>query len=126
MDPAATLLVVLYALWWALWRRCLGGYGGFPRSLLFGIGAVMAALPFTDSWWGLAAAASVAFWAPGHRVDTWTVWLRYPGPMALGYVVVGKINPPRLNSFLDGWMAYGELWAGFCFGLILALVRGVL
>lgn len=123
-DFAPAVLGFAYVLWWGLWRRCLGGFLGIRRSILFPMAAMMAAVPFhPDPWVMGAAAASVAFWAPGHRTDHWSVWLRYPGPMALGYVLGRRWQRhiPEAGGFIEraGWMAVGEIWAGVCFGAIL-------
>jgi hypothetical protein len=123
-DLACFLLPAGTVLWWGLWRRCLGGFLGIRRSILFPVAALMAAVPFHANLWLMGAAAvSVVFWAPGHKTDSWTVWLRYPGPMALGYVLGRRFQAyiPQIGGFIErgGWMAVGELWAGLCFGAAL-------
>lgn len=123
-DSTLILLATLYVLWWGIWRRALGGWLGMRRPLLFPMAAAMASLPFAPNLWAMGVAAlSVAFWAPGHRTDHWSVWLRYPGPMALGYVLGRRWQDriPALGGFIErgGWMAVGEIWAGLCFGAIL-------
>ena len=132
-DWAAFLILVGYVLWWGLWRRALGGWLGIRRSILFPLAGLMAALSFAPDPWAMTAAAlSVAFWAPGHRTDHWSVWLRYPGPMALGYVLGRRWQRfiPDMGGFIErgGWMAVGEIWAGLCFGaalLALSMLLGV-
>ena len=126
----AFLIWLGFVLWWVLWRRCLGGFLGIRRSILFPVAALMAAAPFhADPWLMGAAAVSVAFWAPGHKTDSWTVWLRYPGPMALGYVLGRRFQAyiPQIGGFIErgGWMAIGEIWAGLCFGIVLFALQSL-
>ena len=120
---------IAFVAWWALWRRALGGFLGIRRSLLFAVAALAAGTTFApDPRLMAAGAATVAFWAPGHKTDSWTVWLRYPGPMALGYVLGRKYQRyiPEIGGFIErgGWMAVGEIWAGACFGALLLIARG--
>lgn len=102
----------------ALWRRWLGSNIG-PRWLKL-LCALILTWPIwlALAWW-LAALASffcILFFIPGHKVDSWTVWLRY-GPFAAGYVVAKKLFPEpwRINNFVDGWMSLGELFLGASF-----------
>ena len=137
-------MLIFNALLGGLWRHALGGWDG-PfmwaigtrfEPLLWGpddhgiisprrgrvllLGALLSwplwiALP----WWQAAIGTVLCdlFWRFGHRLDSWTIWLRY-GPFAVSWVVARWIwgsRPERPGDFLNNWMAVGETGAGVHF-----------
>lgn len=120
------MIVILNAILGALWRRWLGLGGSGPRWLKMVLGALLTwplwlALP----WWqaAIGTAFCLVYFADGHKVDHWTVWLRY-GPFAIGYVLARKYWPDRwtYGRWFDGWMAVGEyVLGGLFWGFVASL-----
>ncbi|MCR4341865.1 MAG: hypothetical protein NUW01_18470 [Gemmatimonadaceae bacterium] len=117
-----TLLEAVLGAMAVRWR----GSGDSHRWLKLPVMALLAwPLFLVMPWhWALAGAGlCVLFFVKGHKARTWTVWLRY-GPFAFGYVLAKRYLPEpwRLNDYIDGWMAVGELTLGGSFWGSLTLV----
>ena len=115
---------ILFTILWAVWRRCLGGYGGFKRSHCV-IVMYMLCLPYllisTISFIILAVGCSF-FWLPGHRFEEKTIVLRYP-LIGIVYPISKTImGNKKINDFIDGWTSLAELLLGGAFGLIYGIV----
>lgn len=122
--------LLLSIIFWAFWRRILGGWLGLPRAAIVVVGALAAVAPFPLEWGWVVGLLAAAFWTPGHQFgDTVSTWrwdsidrgllLRY-GPIGLAWIAARRLPPNRfrLGSLVDGVFALAELGAGAIFGLI--------
>jgi hypothetical protein len=110
--------ILLTALLGSVWRRWLGLGQSGKRAAKFMCGFLLTwplwSLPFDPLVNIALSILALAFWAPGHKVDTPKVWLRY-GPFGIGYFLAHKYWKWNFGRFLDGWMAAGEYATGFLY-----------
>ena len=117
-------------IFWALWRRILGGYGNARRGLFtVPVGIFVAAFPFVmrgDYLLGiLVAGAVMAFLLPSHTYEPPSAAFKRYGPYFVGYwpawnwwdnkwnIQGPELNVPESNKwFIDGFSAVGELVLG--------------
>lgn len=111
MTAIIALAILANAIAGGIWRRVLGGWGGYRRSFIFVCGAVLTWplwLVLPPSYAIICGTLCLLFWAPGHQMtDDRAMWLRY-GPFAVGWIVARHLG-------VVSWTVVGELVAGFLF-----------
>jgi len=123
-------MIFAYIIFFALWRRILGGYGNARRGLFtVPIGFFISMFPFSlrgDYLLGIAVSGAVmAFLLPSHTYAPPREACKRYGPYAVGYwaawnwwnpdwnVQGPELNVPNANKwFIDGFSAVGELVLG--------------
>lgn len=109
--------VLLNALLGGIWRRVLGGWGGFKRSYIVAAGFLLTWPAWITLPWFWAApvtGAMMLFWTMGHRFDRWTIVLRYP--------LFGAAYPLLRAAGVRDWTAVAEVVIGGSFWGAFALV----
>jgi hypothetical protein len=111
MGGAIAVAVLVSAVTGGIWRRVLGGWGGYRRSFIFVCGALLTWplwLVLPPLYAVVAGGLCLLFWAPGHQMeDDRAMWLRY-GPFAVGWIAARHLK-------IVAWTVVGELVAGFLF-----------
>jgi hypothetical protein len=144
------LFATVFATVGGLWRRMFGGWLGTSRVVLVVLSLLLIApgliwMPGSWSKMPLVAACWLWLWCDGHEwTDVKALAYRYGYPSACmaalsGYWACLLIGPliaggywlvqrdvvarrlPRWGEFLDGEIAYAELWAGFVAALLFNL-----
>ena len=118
MSAMIALAIFANAIAGGIWRRVLGGWGGYRRSFIFACGVLLTWplwLVLPPLYAVIGGGLCLLFWAPGHQMeDDKKMLLRY-GPFAVGWIVARHLK-------IVPWTVVGELVAGFLFwGTVTAL-----
>ena len=109
------------------WQYKPGGphLRGFPSRVAEFVIAAAPVVYYAGWEWTPAALLVPLFFAFDPMADHKLVWLRWLGFAAPGYVIARELQddiPAVGHGFIErfGWMAVGELWAGFSTGMVWA------
>lgn len=98
--------LLLSLIFWAFWRRILGGWLGLPRPLIVVVGALAAAAWFPPEWGWIVGLLTAAFWTPGHDFrSNRALWLRY-GPVGIPWMLLERYEG---RTWWLEWTEWAEL-----------------